>query len=114
MAAVRRRHELRRRRLDDFGLFFIQRNVASPAKVVGCAKLNQKAMVAPYDLPGIDRGKISGHLQVGVARADNHPGNSSLSSSYNVICGMLPVDVKKNVRPHELEAGGVFTNRILV
>lgn len=74
MAAVRRRYELRRRRLYDFWLFFIQRNVASPAKVIGCAKLNQKAMVASYDLPGIYRGKISGHLQVGVARADNHPG----------------------------------------
>jgi hypothetical protein len=71
VAAVRSRYELRRRRLYNLWLFFIQRNVASPAKVIGCAKLNQKAMVAPDNLPGIDRGKISGHLQVGVARADS-------------------------------------------
>ena len=82
MAAVRSRYELRRRRLYNLWLFFIQRNVASPAKVIGCAKLNQKAMVAPDNLPGIYRGKISGHLQVGVARADNHPGTHLLSSSY--------------------------------
>lgn len=92
---MRSGYKLRRRRLYDFWLFFIQRNVASPAKVIGCAKLNQKAMVAPDNLPGIDRGKISGHLQVGVARADNHPRNSLLSSSYKVICGMRPVEVKR-------------------
>jgi hypothetical protein len=95
VAAVRSGYKLRRRRLYDFWLFFIQRNVASPAKVIGCAKLNQKAMVAPDNLPGIDRGKISGHLQVGVARADNHPRNSLLSSSYKVICGTRPVEVKR-------------------
>jgi putative nucleotidyltransferase with HDIG domain len=69
-------------------------------------------MVAPYDLPGINRGKISGHLQVGVARADNHPRNSSLSSSYNVICGTRPVEVKRNMKPHQLQGNGLFTNRI--
>jgi len=74
VAAVRSGYQLRRRRLHNLWLFFIQRYMASPAKVIGCAKLNQKAMVAPDNLPGIDRGKISGHLQVGVARADKHPG----------------------------------------
>jgi hypothetical protein len=50
-------------------VLFIQRNAAAPAKIIRCAKLNEKAMVAPDNLPGIDRGKIRGHLQVGVARA---------------------------------------------
>ena len=31
--------------------------------------MNQKASVATYNLPGVDRGKSSGHLLVGVARA---------------------------------------------
>ena len=43
--------------------------MAAAAKIVRCAELNQKATVAPYNLPGINRGKISSHQQVGVARA---------------------------------------------
>jgi len=69
VAAVCRRHHLRHGRFYNFGLLFVERDVASPAKIIGCAKLNEKAVVAPDDLPGINRGKSGGHLQVGVARA---------------------------------------------
>ena len=69
MAAVCRRHHLRHGRFYNFGLLFVERDMATPAKIIGCAKLNQKAMVAPDNLPGIDRGKSSGHSKVGVARA---------------------------------------------
>ena len=95
MAAVRRWYKLRRRRLYNFGLFFIQRDVASPAEVIGCAKLNQKAMVAPYNFPGIDRGKISGHLQVGVARAGKTRNPTHEFQLLCGVCGTKAVEVKR-------------------
>jgi hypothetical protein len=69
VAAVRRWNKVRHRCFDNFGFLFVERDVATPTKIIGCAKLNQKTMVAPDNFPGVDRGKISGHLQVGVARA---------------------------------------------
>ena len=56
VAAVRRRNELRRRRLHNFRLLFVERNVATTAKVIGCAELNQKTVIAPNNFPGINRG----------------------------------------------------------
>lgn len=61
MAAMRRRHQLWRWRLHNFRLLFVQGQMAPAAETVRCAELNQKATVAPYNLPGIDRGKSSGH-----------------------------------------------------
>ena len=58
---MRRRNQLRRRRLGYLWLLFIERQVAATAEIIGCAKLNEKTAVAPYNLPGIDRGKSSGH-----------------------------------------------------
>ena len=95
MAAVRRWNQLGHRHFDNFWLLFVERNTAAPAKTIGCAKLNQKAMVAPDNLPGIDRGKSSGHLQVGVARAGK-PRNPYGSYLLCVMCGMEAVEVKGN------------------
>ncbi len=94
MAAVCRRNHLRHGHFYNFGLLFVERDVAAPAKIIGCAKLNEKAVVAPNDLPGIDRGKSSGHLQVGVARAGKTQEPNAEFQILCVLCGMRPVDVK--------------------
>jgi len=47
---------LRNRSLRHLGLIFIEREVATAAKIVGCTELNQKAAVATYNFPGINRG----------------------------------------------------------
>jgi hypothetical protein len=69
--------------------------VATPAKVIGCAKLNEKAVVATNDLPGINRGKSGGHLQVGVARAGKTQEPNARFLLLCVMCGKRVVDVKK-------------------
>jgi hypothetical protein len=69
VAAVPRWHNLLYWRLRYLRLLFIEGQMATAAKVIGCAELNQKATVAPYNLPGIYRGKSSSHQKVGVARA---------------------------------------------
>ena len=68
--AVRRRDHGLGRNGNDFGLFFIERSVAAAAKIVGGTELNEQAVVATYDFPGINRGESCGHLGLGAARAE--------------------------------------------
>ncbi len=65
---------------NNFRLVLVQRSVAPPAKIVGSTELNQQAMIAADNFPGIYRGKCSGHLGVGVARAGASPGTKTSSS----------------------------------
>ena len=86
---------------NNFWLVLVQRSVAPPAKVVGSTELNQQAMIATDNFPGIYRGKCGGHLGVGVARAGASPGTKkrkarNLVPTCRVICGTTPVDVKIN------------------
>jgi hypothetical protein len=59
--------------------------MAAAAKIVRCAELNQKATVAPYNLPGINRGKISSHEQMGVARAGKPRNLTTMVPTLSVI-----------------------------
>jgi hypothetical protein len=56
MTTMRRRHELRCWRLDDFRLLFIETQMAAAAKIVRCTELNEKATIASNNFPGINRG----------------------------------------------------------
>jgi hypothetical protein len=53
---MRRWNKLRRRRLGYLGLLFVEREVATTAKIVRCTELNEKTAVTPYNFPGINRG----------------------------------------------------------
>jgi hypothetical protein len=69
--------------------------MATTAKIIGRAELNQKASVATYNLPGVDRGKSSGHLLVGVARAGNTQEPNAVVPISSVLCGTMAVEVKR-------------------
>jgi hypothetical protein len=46
--------------------FLVQGRVTAPAIIIGCAELDQQAVIASYDFPRIYRGKSRGHRVVGV------------------------------------------------
>ena len=40
----------------NLGLILVERRVAAPASIVSCAKLDEQAVVATNNFPGINRG----------------------------------------------------------
>jgi hypothetical protein len=74
--------------------------VAAPAIVIDRTELNQQAMIATDDFPGIYWGKSRGHRVVGVPeRATPFTEQPKLKlggeiSGAGTICGTSPVDVK--------------------
>jgi hypothetical protein len=73
--------------------------MAAAAKIVDGAKLDQKAMIAADDFPGIYRGKIRSHSGLGGARAGFPWNRKENQTRYwfqtcSVICGRSTVDVK--------------------
>jgi hypothetical protein len=54
--AVDRHHLGRGRNGSNLGLILIERCVATPTKVIGCAKLDEQTVVATNNFPGINRG----------------------------------------------------------
>jgi hypothetical protein len=81
VAAVPRWHNLLYWRFRYLRLLFIEGQMAAAAKVIRCAKLNQKATVAPYNLPGIYRGKSSSHQRWELPELAN-PGTNAWFQSH--------------------------------
>ena len=79
---------------DDFRFFFVERSVTAAAEIVDGTELNEQAVVATDNFPGIYRGKSCGHLGLGVARAEALRGAGGQAPNLKVIWSIEPVDVK--------------------
>jgi len=94
VAAVGRCHLRHRGRDDNFWLFLVERGMTAAAKIVSCPELNEQAVVATYDFPGIYRGESRGHLGLGAARAEALRRSRGRAPTSFVICGIEAVEVK--------------------
>ena len=68
--------------------------MTAAAQIIGCTELNEQAVVATDNFPGIYRGKSCGHLGFGSSQSVGTPGASGQAPNLKVIWGTWPVDVK--------------------
>jgi len=86
--------------------------MAAAAKIIDGTELNQQAMVAPDNFPGINRGKSGSHSGVGGARA-GFPWNQETNQTRYLVPNLLR-NLRDRVCGCQVKSGSHATHRLSI